>query len=1168
MLSDRVPYTHAGVVVKWTGYSNYFVVSSSQGVSLVRSSCSSNGPLQPPQLPRPGLPAQQAATAYGSPGALTSQNTNRIKVIGPRSYAKVAAWRLATPICMDVYPGTNVAGAPAPLPISGSPTLAGAPGAPPSVILALGSQRSTVHLVRFSLNEASLQTPNYSGTSHELLTRSASNIQQRPCTAVAWDPAVPGRIAVGLDKARTDFCVLVYDVHTMKTVSTNDDGTPFELSSTPPGKRISNHPLHRDYYGEGCASLAWLTGQATQTLACGTTPRWLRFIDLRSKGSIPAITAHPKAIAGVIASPLNDSLLSTWSDMPSEPLKVWDIRRMRGTSGLPTPLATIKLPKSSAKVITAAWSPMCSDVLCTVSTDAPQAVHTWDISRAMVRLSEAGPTDGMDSPTGRVSPPPPPSAHLAQGTTAVTQPIDVRFTDIAVSSLAWQSEAALPTPVTPKEMRAALASLCPVVVAGKSIEGVTPVQELSLSSFCPLSVACSGEVVLSKGQLSYEGALYDRDLADDEGDADATPKVNDIEEVMRRRAHNEYGMDVCYNQEMLASELAGYEWCGSAGQGSGGNKGNGSGITNMGATDTELSRLWRAWAWVERMETLCSMSAERQEGVLEGPLPTPRGPVHEAGGWSAIDLEDASVLDLLSLQPPSPAAGPTLKDLAAETHPTLGCAVFTSRGRRQVLQACGWSELELVSKDRQATKGKPDLILEETRAAQIRGLTQMMEEAEEASDYERSAALAVFHGDFKAAIGALMRGVEALRQMEDADVDKRHITDRQSMFQLVAMSIAGFSGGVSGGDTGGSLWCENCEMLLKSPQMQGPRSAAYLRAVVNFMIAIHESSKPGSAISVGRPMSQWGVPRNPKSKGKTKTPKGSKVSTSYSRILEDQDLALTDRVAFAAHYLSSDQLSSFLTNQTQLIEENGNLEGLLLVGLGARGEALLQSYLDRTADVQTVALLCSRTILGKQQDQRADQPPPKAIEWLECYRYLLNTWQLWHVRALVDVGRAELVNELWQRRKRLPGGSTGLASSAPSPNEDFLAAPYDVGVAVGTRVYVRCNFCNSDLPLSKQQKKVGMGGSWLSQQKPLLSCCPACRKPLPKCYICLLSLGALNPYLEMKRQQQKLNLLQRGRSKHLEHTTHTQRAPPFFTRHPLIPPSLSLRITKSFTSIP
>jgi hypothetical protein len=70
------------------------------------------------------------------------------------------------------------------------------------------------------------------------------------------------------------------------------------------------------------------------------------------------------------------------------------------------------------------------------------------------------------------------------------------------------------------------------------------------------------------------------------------------------------------------------------------------------------------------------------------------------------------------------------------------------------------------------------------------------------------------------------------------------------------------------------------------------------------------------------------------------------------------------------------------------------------------------------------------------------------------------------------------------------------------------------------QLFVRCHYCSTAIQLNSLRRQGRMGQSWLSRQKPLLNCCPECRKPLPRCYICLLPLGCLNPYLELKRLMQ------------------------------------------------
>jgi len=62
------------------------------------------------------------------------------------------------------------------------------------------------------------------------------------------------------------------------------------------------------------------------------------------------------------------------------------------------------------------------------------------------------------------------------------------------------------------------------------------------------------------------------------------------------------------------------------------------------------------------------------------------------------------------------------------------------------------------------------------------------------------------------------------------------------------------------------------------------------------------------------------------------------------------------------------------------------------------------------------------------------------------------------------------------------------------------------------QLWARCNYCSTSLPLSKLRRQEGIANSWLSRQKPILTCCPQCKKPLPRCSICLLSLGCLKKY--------------------------------------------------------
>ncbi|KAJ6634489.1 GATOR complex protein MIOS [Pseudolycoriella hygida] len=78
---------------------------------------------------------------------------------------------------------------------------------------------------------------------------------------------------------------------------------------------------------------------------------------------------------------------------------------------------------------------------------------------------------------------------------------------------------------------------------------------------------------------------------------------------------------------------------------------------------------------------------------------------------------------------------------------------------------------------------------------------------------------------------------------------------------------------------------------------------------------------------------------------------------SYDIVLKESGISLSDRMAFACHYLCDNKLTDYIKTMIQNCTENGDLNGLLITGTTELGINLLQSYLDLTDDVQTVALI-------------------------------------------------------------------------------------------------------------------------------------------------------------------------------------------------------------------
>ncbi|KAL1931366.1 hypothetical protein VTP01DRAFT_9508 [Rhizomucor pusillus] len=208
------------------------------------------------------------------------------------------------------------------------------------------------------------------------------------------------------------------------------------------------------------------------------------------------------------------------------------------------------------------------------------------------------------------------------------------------------------------------------------------------------------------------------------------------------------------------------------------------------------------------------------------------------------------------------------------------------------------------------------------------------------------------------------------------------------------------------------------------------------------------------------------------------------ASRDWRKVLDEEFLPLRERVAVALRVLSDEQMTNFLEDIVSRAVEEGDVECLFVTGLTSRGVDLLERMVDRYGDIQTASLVMSFVVPRRFKDRRVE-------EWIESYRNLLDRWQLWHARANFDIERGQRMS-----------------------NSNEIVPP---------QVYVRCTFCSQSLGHSlliqnirnREGKRVNLqanvspvssgGGRTFGRQKPTV--CPSCRKPLPRCALCLLHLG-------------------------------------------------------------
>lgn len=219
-------------------------------------------------------------------------------------------------------------------------------------------------------------------------------------------------------------------------------------------------------------------------------------------------------------------------------------------------------------------------------------------------------------------------------------------------------------------------------------------------------------------------------------------------------------------------------------------------------------------------------------------------------------------------------------------------------------------------------------------------------------------------------------------------------------------------------------------------------------------------------------------------------------------ILYEPAISLRERLGVALRFLNDRDLSKFLERTAATVIENGELEGLILTGITPSGIDLLQSYVNKTSDVQSAALI---SIFGSPRyfrDSRVD-------EWVRTYRVMLNSWQLFNMRAKFDclrsklsrTGSGQITADIKPRQMYMQCINCKKNINRPPTVSSSQVSPIPAGFASGENTSRAQN-------AFQKTKKYGMANtlSPLTQQRKNSSC-PHCSTPFPRCVICLLPLG-------------------------------------------------------------
>ncbi|KAF9462363.1 hypothetical protein BDZ94DRAFT_738933 [Collybia nuda] len=197
----------------------------------------------------------------------------------------------------------------------------------------------------------------------------------------------------------------------------------------------------------------------------------------------------------------------------------------------------------------------------------------------------------------------------------------------------------------------------------------------------------------------------------------------------------------------------------------------------------------------------------------------------------------------------------------------------------------------------------------------------------------------------------------------------------------------------------------------------------------------------------------------------------------WLEILEEETMPFRERLAIAFLFLDDKAVSSYLRRCMDRALSRGDIDGVMIPGLSSKaGLDILQGYLDRTGDVQSVAILGSYVCPPGWKNPRLGPGSEAKVErWVESYRDLLDGFKMFHCRVGFDIERGQV---------------TLSESSINAGGGDW----------VPRQILIRCNYCNKPISADPSVDTNAI------PQKAKPTACPHCNRTLPRCSICLMTL--------------------------------------------------------------
>ncbi|TLS29543.1 hypothetical protein PpBr36_00436 [Pyricularia pennisetigena] len=241
-------------------------------------------------------------------------------------------------------------------------------------------------------------------------------------------------------------------------------------------------------------------------------------------------------------------------------------------------------------------------------------------------------------------------------------------------------------------------------------------------------------------------------------------------------------------------------------------------------------------------------------------------------------------------------------------------------------------------------------------------------------------------------------------------------------------------------------------------------------------------------------------------------------------IANQRSLPLRERAYVAVRYLNDEELSQWLTAEVRDVTETGDISGIVLTGITDNMVEILAKYVQKFHDVQSAILIMSICAPRYVEDYRC-------AAWRRAYRAYLQRHKAYFQRTKFEV-------ESTKKSKR--------------DGQPTIAPPF-------RQIALRCIYCDAEMSMSRGAAVVApTSAPGLEQQNPLTAkmvsagiSCPTCKRHLPRCVVCLEIVGMPRSDKPEASTDPEVKLAARFPTFCLkcEHVLHLDHARQWFARH-------------------